>query len=1208
MKKVLGLDLGVGSIGWALIEADEGNNPINIIGMGSRIVPLSNDDANEFSTGNAISKNMARTQRRTARKCYDRYQLRRNALTEKLRGLGMLPDECLIKLPVLTLWQLRANAATPGIQLSLPEIGRVLYHLNQKRGYKHAKSDDSADAEQKAYVAQINQRYKDIQEIGLTIGQYFAKKLEENEITNDKGKFYTYRIKEQVFPRKAYMDEFDRIMSCQKAFYPEILTDANISEIRDRIIYYQRELKSCKHLVSLCEFEKQEYSNEKGEKVYGGPRVAPRTSPLSQVCKIWESVNALTLKNRKGEVLPITLEQRWNLFEFLDNNERLTLSDLYRILGISRSDGWWGGKTIGKGLQGNTTKILLRNALEGYSKCDDLLRFNLEIIDSNKVDEETGEIIQEVSPNFLNEPLYRLWHDVYSLKDKNELASAIEKHFGISDKNIIEQLYSLDFVKPGFGNKSAKFMRKLIPYLQEGMMYNEACEIIGVSHSNSLTKEQNNDRPLISKMPQIQKGELRQPVVEKILNQMVNVVNALIEKYGKIDEVRVELARELKQSKDERAETDMANNANKRVNLEYGKRIEELGLRSSRSRIQKYKLWEESEHKCFYCGQPVNVNEFLGGFDVEIEHIIPKSLFFDDSFSNKVCSCRACNSAKGNRTAYDFMCNKSDAEFDCYLERIESYFKNHKISKTKRERLLTSMENIPNDFIDRQLRQSQYIARKSQEMLRQICRNVWATSGSVTDFLRHAWGYDEILHTLNFERYKKGGLTEIVTFDHKGQIHQEERIKDWSKRLDHRHHAVDALVIAQTRQCYIQRLNNLNTERDSMTKEVEEQGKQWQEKLSLLQKWVLIQAHFDVSAVAKKVSQILVSFKPGKRVASFGKRYKHTRAGKVVVQEKIVIPRGALHEDGIYGQIQVYGKNGELEKQIIKKYKLGIGSMGFVFNGKETVTIKIKTDKKTGAKIEVVEDKIRKVLDSIVDKKIRALVEERLNRGFVNGQTYKDNPKKAFENLKNLDVDPIYFDKAHSIIIKNVKCFTGLSAVEPIKYNEEGKPISFVKTGNNHHVAIYKDGQGVLHESVVTFWQAVERKKFGVPIIIENPKEVWDSVLNKELPQEFLSCLPNDQWEFVMSMQKNEAFILGLDEDSYRDAINVQDYATLNQHLYVVQNLSEKTYRFCLATDTKYDLGAANKDDKRYYNIQSVDALFRLNPHKKRISLLGVLI
>ena len=205
----------------------------------------------------------------------------------------MLPDEHLIKLPVLDLWTLRARAATPGEKLTLPEIGRVLYHINQKRGYRHSRSDDSADKEQREYVQAINKRFQEIREEGVTIGQHFVKKLKESEVVTDKGAFYNYRIKEQVFPRDAYVAEFDRVMDCQKVFYPEELSEANINEFRNEIIFYQRNLKSCKHLVSRCEFMTRSFLDEghrpvldaSGKLVISGPKVAPKSSPILQVCK-----------------------------------------------------------------------------------------------------------------------------------------------------------------------------------------------------------------------------------------------------------------------------------------------------------------------------------------------------------------------------------------------------------------------------------------------------------------------------------------------------------------------------------------------------------------------------------------------------------------------------------------------------------------------------------------------------------------------------------------------------------------------------------------------------------------------------------------------------------------------------------------------------------------------------------------------------------
>lgn len=162
----------------------------------------------------------------------------------------------------------------------------------------------------------------------------------------------------------------------------------------------------------------------------------------------------------------------------------------------------------------------------------------------------------------------------------------------------------------------------------------------------------------------------------------------------------------------------------------------------------------------------------------------------------------------------------TDEEFRAYIARVEAMAEAKKISRTKRDRLLCPKEEIPSDFLERDLRQSQYIARKAMEILHTVVRNVWATSGSVTDFFRHQWGYNRILHDLSLDKYALAGLVEEVEYEHKGQTHRRQQIKNWSKRFDHRHHAVDALVIALTRQGYVQRLNNLNAEHGNIHAEL----------------------------------------------------------------------------------------------------------------------------------------------------------------------------------------------------------------------------------------------------------------------------------------------------------------------------------------------------------------------------------------------------
>ncbi len=717
-RVILGLDLGVGSIGWSLIEVDEAGKPLRIIDMGVRCVPLTTDQSDGFVKGNGKSVNQGRTECRTARKGYDRYQLRRADLNEAITELGMAYGAELVALPPLTLWKLRADSATTGCRMALPEIGRVLMHINQKRGYKHAKSD-LGDKKQTEYVASVNKRYKEIQDAGLTVGQAIYARLKESAVTGENGKVQcTYRAKGEVFPRAAYEAEFDAVMTAQQPFYPDILTDEVIERLRN-IIFYQRPLKSCKHLVSICDFEKRKYVNAQGAVVYDGPKVTPRTSPLAQLCSIWESVNNIVLKSRRntstGSLFDTAAEGRYELsidekrdiVAFMNTHEKLTLTDLLKILGLSKKHGFSAGESVGKGLKGNTTYCRLKKALGNYRGAEDLLRFEVHDVDTGKVDEETGEIIVETSNDLMEQPMYKLWHTVYSINDKEELRAALSKRFGIDDDEVVERLYAIDFTKDGFANKSARFMRRLLPYLERGLMYSEACKYINVNHSNSLTSEENLKRELKSRLEALKKNELRQPVVEKILNQMINLVNAVFDKYGTVDEVRVELARELKRSKDERNDMWIKNSKRERENKQYAELILEHNIAPSKSRIKKYRMWwKESGKLCMYCGQPVNFKEFGEGNGAEIEHILPKSLFFDNSFSNVVCACRKCNQDKGNMTAYDYVKKMLPDKLESYVEKVEELYNKHDISKTKHDRLLMSQSDIPTDFLNRDLRET----------------------------------------------------------------------------------------------------------------------------------------------------------------------------------------------------------------------------------------------------------------------------------------------------------------------------------------------------------------------------------------------------------------------------------------------------------------------------------------------------------------------
>ena len=574
-------------------------------------------------------------------------------------------------------------------------------------------------------------------------------------------------------------------------------------------------------------------------------------------------------------------------------------------------------------------------------------------------------------------------------------------------------------------------------------------------------------------------------------------------------------------------------------------------------------MWEESEHICIYCGKTVSAKEFLLGFGVEVEHIIPRSVIFDDSFANKVCSCSECNKEKNNRTAFDYMKTKNEGEFTAYIERINDLAERGKISNTKRKKLLMPASELPTDFIERQLRESQYIAKKAKEILQTICHNVYSTSGSITDFLRHLWGWDEVLHTLNFSRYQAAGLTEMVEREIDGKKVEVERIAGWSKRMDHRHHAIDALTIACTKQGYIQRINNLSSLKDVSFSSFndEKQHSETRQRLTRLERYIKMQPHFTTAEVLQAVESIAVSFKSGKRAASTGKRYIHKGGKRICVQQGIIIPRGALSEESVYGRIHDF-KTGNQE--YVKKYDIG--------------SITLKT------------------IEDVIDNRIREILRARL-------QQFGGKPEKAF-------AEPVLDHQGRAI--RSVRCRTGLNATVPVRYNELGAPISFVKPGNNHHVAIYADEKGKLQEHIVTFWHAVERKKYGIPTVITNTADVWDKVTDR-MPESFQEKLPDSaNWKFKFSMQQNEMFILGMEEELYNDAIQKEDYATLSRYLYRVQKLAHNNYCFRhhleTTVDDKYN-GVKNemlsKQMKKLIIVQSLGALEEKNPHKVHISITG---
>lgn len=1216
MSKILGLDLGSSSVGWAFIEETDEKSKIKKLGV--RVIPYTGDEKDQFTKGQAISINKDRTLKRTARKTIYRYKQRRESLNNFIKENNFLSDEFqIMNISSLELFGLRAKAAKEKIELF--ELGRILLHLNQKRGYKssrHSSSEEESGKKISDYLQELKERKEEIEKENITIGEYFYRKLKENEF---------FRVKQNVFPRECYIDEFHRIWGTQSKFYPAILTEENKRKVRDEIIYYQRRLKSQKGLVGKCQFE-----------LYH--KVAPKSSPLFQIEKIWESINNITLSNKHKEVFSITLDQKEKLFEHLDNNEKLNQTDLFKILGLKRTDGWYPNEQIKKaGIQGNITKVVLLKKFKSFSiDKTDLLQFSLTVAKKQRVDKDTGEIseFEMVESSFEKESLYQLWHLLYSVDDPILLEKTLVNRYGFTSEQAFE-LGKIDFKKSGFGNKSAKAIRKILPGLIKGNDYSKSAEFAGYNHGNSITKEENEKRELKPVLKLYKKNSLRQPVVEKILNQLINIINSILkdEDLGTPDEIRVELARELRQSQEERnrsysniIKTDKDHKAiRERLEQEYP------GLKISRKVIEKFKLYEQQDGICIYSGEQMELAKVLRGEGIDVDHIIPQSRLFDNSFQNKVLAYRKENESKGDFTAFDYMKAKSEDAFQQYTERVSRLYDSEKITRSKQTKLLMAVAEIPDDFITRQLNETRFISKEATRLLKEICRNVYSTSGAVTDFLRSQWGYNEVLQQLNWDKYEAAGKI------------SNGKIEGWSKRDDHRHHAIDALVVACTKQSFIQRLNRLNSgqTREEMLDIIKGKVNDgWQAKKSLIAQHVQVLQPFTTHQVKEAVSNILISIKPGKKVATIG----NNKANG----QRPVTPRGQLHKEQVYGKIKRYSEKktplnsrftetdlivNENERRLVKERITAFdGDVKKAFKGLDKNPIwldEAKTKQLTEVtlweeffvyKYTLDQNFKEKDIDSIIDNGIR----EKVKRRFIEKAGQKDHP------LKNLDNEPIWLNDQKRIPIKSVRCFTGLNGLVPLHVAENGitkasrfktnqsKPVDFVSTRNNHHIAIYKTPQGLLEEKSVTLWEAVERKKNGLPIIVKEPGKTWDYVLEKGIDnQEILKNLPEQDWEYHTSLQQNELFVFRMNSNELQKNINENNYKPISQNLYRVQKISKKSngsidiyFRGHLETevdDKKFGGEMESKKLNKVIIIQSLSSFAERNPIKVTISSTGIL-
>lgn len=1087
-------------------------------------------------------------------------------------------------------YQWRAKATSS--QVTLEQLVVILQDIN---GQINSSS---------GYLGNISDRSKELYFKNLTVGQYQMGKLVENP---------NYSLKNQVFYRQDYLDEFERIWETQAKFHKELtpelkklIRDGGISPIAKTHrcgIFFQRPLKSQKGLISFCEFESKQIEVEvDGKKKIKtvGLRVCPKSSPLFQEFKIWQIINNIQVITEDGQKEYLNQEAKEALFDELNYKERMSKQDVLKFLFKNYKELDLNFEKV----DGNHTQAQLFKAYQSIIEQSGHGEHDFSKMCSHEAKKMVEEIFGGLGFNtgilsfdsslegitFEQQPLYKLWHLLYSFEgDKSNLGNEslinkISAEFGF-EKEYASIIASISF-EQDYGSLSAKAIRKILPHLKDGNDYSVACEYAGYRHSKrSLTKEELAHKILKDHLDLLPHNSLRNPVVEKILNQMVHVVNAIIDEYGKPDEIRIELARELKKSSQERIEMSDKINEVTKQHEEYRKILQKEPFNLnyvSRNDIIRYKLYKELESngfKTLYSNTYISQEElFSKKFD--IEHIIPKATLFDDSFSNKTIEARQVNLEKGDMTARDFISSKyGKTELENYENRVEKLYSKKVITKTKHDKLLMTESQIPSGFINRDLRDSQYIAKKAREMLEDLVKFVVPTTGTVTDRLREDWQLVDTMQELNWDKYNKLGLTEIID-GHDGQ--KIRRIKDWTKRNDHRHHAMDALTIAFTKRNYIQYLNNLNARIqkgvddfvDLNNVEIADLNKEDRSSAvyAIEHKELYRDKHGklrfkppmplnDFRAEAKtQLENILISIKAKNKVVTRNiNRAKNSveteitdyNGNKKKIKGQLTLtPRGQLHEQTVYGKrnfskislddkvsqkqidliidqnikaflLSVIKEKGSIKKAFSKenidKIVFNGTPLKYIFISEPCYTQRIDVESFFTDSQKTTSAKER-AIEKILDLGVQRAIVKRY-------QEFDKDFKKAFSNLEE---NPIWLNKEKGIAIKRV-VISGVNNAVALhgsdnttdEKNMQPKTTDFVVPGNNHHAAIYrkplldKKGNQIIKNGILQY--ELDEQVISFHEAVQRAIHGL-SIIDKNYKKD-------DGWQFLFSIKKNEFFV-----------------------------------------------------------------------------------
>jgi CRISPR-associated endonuclease Csn1 len=731
-KTILGLDLGSNSIGWALLEERNGK-PNNIIDLGSRIFIKAVEEKTP------TPKNVKRRNARLTRRILQRRARRKLRMLNFLISLKLLPQELTgNSTPEIILntlgnpYQLRAKALDYPLQPF--ELGRVFLHLVQRRGFLSNRKTLLGDMADDPDVLDV------LAELEGEDDTSSERAKEETAFKADISKLkstITESGKRTLGEYLASLDDHDCKRN-RKTDGGHLRTDRQMYRDELELIWKQQK----QHHSILTDSVKEEIE-----------QIIFYQRPLKLRA---DRIGKCSLEPTKTRTRIARLESQ--RFRYLQDINNLQYFDPYTEIStpLTKED----KQKLVKLFETTETASFaaLRKTL-GFGKN---YEFNLEIGNKKLKGNITACEIRKQLPTwdtFDDAKQHALVEDLLTITKKSVLKNRLMTHWGF-DANTAVQLCLLEF-EPGHSNLSLKAINKLLPYLQQGQIYSDARVSAGYGYDvqEVAVKDKLGTPP-----------ELPNPIVQKALHELRRLINAIIAEYGKPDAIRIEMARDLEMNTTKFQNFLKQQKANTKANDEAEEKFKEQAQLSPHLKLSKYpsktdklkyRLWQDQKRLCAYSGKTINLSELFSP-EVEIDHIWPYSLSLDDSYMNKVVCYVKDNRNKGQRTPVDAFSGEQWNQITQAISRWDRSL------KSKRERFFTHTADLQQrDFISNQLNDTRYISKVAQTYLKELGADISVSKGTTTAWLRHIWGLNELIGETN----KK-------------------------KRTDHRHHAIDALVIA----------------------------------------------------------------------------------------------------------------------------------------------------------------------------------------------------------------------------------------------------------------------------------------------------------------------------------------------------------------------------------------------------------------------------